>query len=183
MIFRHKPNISPTCCKASVLRYCCISACTCLVAASLCLPNPSHADVVNFEWRPLSKTGQTPPKLLNKALIHYPDALLGSGQHATVKMQLNIDAGGKVESVIVVSGPQAFHKESRTAVKNLIFEPARIQDEAVSSQVLVDLHFAPNSHSYFNDAMVVVVEASVSKNEDVQAVTTVTSKELDRQAR
>lgn len=89
-----------------------------------------------------------PPKLVENVEPSYPDAKRASGEAASVALTLTIDRTGQVTDVAVAesAGPE-FDEAAVTAARNLRFEPAQKNGEAVQAKIryVFDFKLAPPS--------------------------------------
>jgi TonB family protein len=87
-----------------------------------------------------------PPKLLEGVEPTYPEAKRESGEAASVSLALTIDRSGQVTDVAVLesAGPE-FDQAAIDAARNLRFEPAQKNGEAVPSKIrfLFEFKLAP----------------------------------------
>lgn len=93
------------------------------------------AQVVQEE--PPPKPGvPVPPKIKTKVEPVYPPEKLAAGEKATVKLELTIDATGKVTNAKVIeSGGAEFDAASLDAARKLEFEPAAVDGKPIPSKI------------------------------------------------
>ncbi|MBK7394843.1 MAG: TonB-dependent receptor [Myxococcales bacterium] len=82
------------------------------------------------------KKGPVPPKVKTSVDPTYPSAKKGSGEKAVVRVELTLDATGKVTSTKVLeSGGDAFDAAALEAAPKLEFEPATIDGKPVPAKI------------------------------------------------
>lgn len=80
--------------------------------------------------------GPVPPKLKNKVDPVYPKEKLEKGERATVKVELTIDATGKVINAKVTdSGGAEFDAAALEAAAKLTFDPATVDGKPVTAKI------------------------------------------------
>lgn len=78
----------------------------------------------------------SPPKLVQRAEPIYPEAKRASGEAASVVLTLTIDHTGHVSDVVVAeSAGTDFDEAASKAARQLLFEPARKDGEAVLAKI------------------------------------------------
>ena len=85
-----------------------------------------------------------PPRLLKSAPPVYPPVARQRKMEGEVTIEATIDASGKVTTMRVVSGPAFFHQVALDAMRNWKYQPATLNDQPVSADVLVVLKFRIN---------------------------------------
>lgn len=82
------------------------------------------------------KPVRIPPKVKTKVAPVYPPDKLAAGERATVKVELTIDATGKVtDAKILASAGDEFDQSALDAAKQLEFEPATVDGKPVPSRI------------------------------------------------
>ncbi len=89
---------------------------------------------------PVSRT-LIPAVAISQVSPTYPEAAIRSRISATIVLDLQIDAQGKVIKATPVSGPVLFHNAAITAVMKWRYRPASIGGNNVASQSKVTLNF------------------------------------------
>jgi len=115
---------------------------------------------------------QTAARLLNQAVLTYPEAAAERGLHGDVVLEVAIDRFGVVTGAEVVSGDAVFNAEALRAALTLSFEPARLAGAPVSSTVRVVFHFEPPATSPLLPSepyIEIVVEGRSEDREDTHA--------------
>jgi protein TonB len=85
-----------------------------------------------------------PPRLLKSAPPVYPPVARQRKMEGDVAIEATVDASGKVAATRIVSGPALFHQAALDAVRNWKYQPATLNDQPVSADVLVVLKFRIN---------------------------------------
>ncbi len=83
----------------------------------------------------------TPPELLSSAPPAYPLLAKKYKVQGDVAIQANIDAGGNVVRMKVVSGPPLLHQAAVDALRQWKYQPAKLDDQPVPMQILVTIKF------------------------------------------
>ncbi len=77
-----------------------------------------------------------PPKIKTKVEPVYPPEKLAAGETATVKLELTLDAAGKVTNAkILESGGAEFDASALDAARKLEFEPASVDGKPIPSKI------------------------------------------------
>ncbi len=113
---------------------------TCAVALVLAAPGVARAQVVQQPPAPIveppKKAVPIPPKLTTKVDPIYPKEKLAKGEKANVKVELTIDATGKVtNATILESGGPEFDASALEAAARLVFQPATLEGKAIASKI------------------------------------------------
>lgn len=82
-----------------------------------------------------------PPRLLSSVLPVYPAAAKQARVEGDVTLQADIDTVGHVVRIKVVSGPLPLREAAMDALRRWKYEPSRLNDEPVPTQVLVVIKF------------------------------------------
>jgi TonB family protein len=86
---------------------------------------------------PSAKSPVTPPKLLRFVEATYPPKALESGLQARVELELTITDQGLVsEARVVTAAGHGFDQAALDAVRQFVFEPARVGGKSVAVRVL-----------------------------------------------
>lgn len=80
-------------------------------------------------------------KVLHSVTPNYPALARAAHRQGDVVLRMTIDAGGAVNDVRVVSGPEIFHQEALRAARGWRFTPARVGGEAVPAVFNLTLQF------------------------------------------
>jgi len=96
--------------------------------------------------KPATNGGRVkPPRLLNSAPPVYPPVARQRKMEGEVTIEATIDASGRVAATRIVSGPALFHQAALDAMRNWKYQPATLNDQPVSADVLVVLKFRINN--------------------------------------
>ena len=85
------------------------------------------------------------PRLVKSIPPTYPPVARQRKMEGDVAVEVTIDASGNVAKMRVVSGPAFFHQAALDAVRNWKYQPATLNDQPVSADVLVVLKFRINN--------------------------------------
>jgi len=85
-----------------------------------------------------------PPRPLKSAPPVYPPVARQRKMEGDVAIEATVDASGTVTTMRVVSGPAFFHQVALDAMRNWKYQPATLNDQPVSADVLVVLKFRMN---------------------------------------
>ena len=86
-----------------------------------------------------------PPQLVKSAPPGYPPVARQRKMEGDVAIEASIDASGNVANVRVASGPAFFHQVALDAVRNWKYQPATLNGQPVSADVLIVLKFRINN--------------------------------------
>ncbi len=107
-----------------------------LLAGSLAASAARAQDTGKTLPGPAAKPAPVPPKIKTKVEPVYPPEKLAKGEKAVVKLELTIDATGKVTNAKVEeSGGADFDAASLEAAAKLEFEPATLDGKAIPSKI------------------------------------------------
>lgn len=96
----------------------------------------SGAKEIPADASPPKPAGAVPPKVKAKVEPVYPPEKLAAGEKAIVKLELTIDATGKVTNATVVeSGGAEFDASALEAAAKLSFEPATVDGKPVVAKI------------------------------------------------
>jgi len=82
-----------------------------------------------------------PARLLSRVLPVYPTAAKQARIEGDVTLQADVDTAGNVFRTKVVSGPLPLQQAAMDALRQWKYEPSRLNDEPVATQVLVVIKF------------------------------------------
>ena len=85
-----------------------------------------------------------PPVLISQAKPAYPEMALRQHLSASVVLELQIDANGKVIKATPVKGPAMFHYEAINAAMKWRYKPASIDGTSIPSRATVTMNFNLN---------------------------------------
>jgi protein TonB len=71
----------------------------------------------------------------------YPSLARSQRIEGDVLLQASVDEGGRVETVVVVNGPEALRSAAMDALSNWRFSPYVVDGRPVPIRTLVDFHF------------------------------------------
>jgi periplasmic protein TonB len=82
------------------------------------------------------------PRLISETRIPYPPVAKKKGIQGPVVMDLLIDASGKVRESTLITGPsEDLNQAALAAIKNFVFEPAKIDGGAVAVKIRYSYRF------------------------------------------
>jgi protein TonB len=81
------------------------------------------------------------PERINTVIPEYPQLAKDSNVQGNVILKVLVNEKGVVDSVVVINGPVVFYESSIKAAKALQFNPAKINDKAVSCWVIIPFKF------------------------------------------
>lgn len=85
-------------------------------------------------------------QLLKEVKVHYPEKAKEDRIEGVVMIDFVINAFGKVESAVVVSGPgHGLNEAALEAIKKFEFKPAKIKDKAVAIRAKYKIPFSLKS--------------------------------------
>jgi periplasmic protein TonB len=82
-----------------------------------------------------------PPKLIRSVAPNYPTAARQSGIIGNVVINAEVDKGGNVGTMKVVSGPATLQAAAMTAMKQWKYQPATLDGDPIATQVTVTIKF------------------------------------------
>jgi periplasmic protein TonB len=109
-------------------------------------PSPSNPESTNLASNPpvsvpLKPVDAVPATLISKVNPSYPEVALRLRSSASVVLEINIDANGKVLKATPKSGPAIFYNEAVKAVMKWRYKPASVRGVNVASQNTIKIDF------------------------------------------
>jgi TonB family protein len=101
----------------------------------------------NTAKQPLPASVLIPAQLVHSVPPVYPAVARQWQSRGTVVVKAKIGKDGKVNSPLVVSGPQIFHRAALDALEQWRYKPALSNGEAVEQQIEIPLDFYPSAES------------------------------------
>lgn len=81
------------------------------------------------------------PTVVRDVPPRYPSKAMNSGTQGNVRIRCLVGAGGTVERILILDGPEILREAATDAVKKWRFTPARFRGLAVPGVVTVDVAF------------------------------------------
>lgn len=122
----------------------------------------------------------TPPRLIKRAPLSYPESAIEHGLHGDVSVLTEVDASGRVTAAHVESGPEVFHQSALEAAFQLLFSPALQNETPVATTTRVFFHFAPPGNERADRAEEIVIHGENPDLESTKARTTLDEAALDQ---
>ena len=88
------------------------------------------------------EVGRRPVRIFEMPKAEYPEPAFHAGVSGKVVLSVRFLAAGRVGTVEVLSGPQAFAEEAVKAARRIRFLPARQDGRLTNSAEIVEYHFA-----------------------------------------
>jgi len=102
-------------------------------------PPPPPASVLAGSPRGITRQ----PKLISAMRPAYPAAAKQSNVHGIVVVIAEIDVNGKVNEVVVTSGPNLLRRAAVDAVRESKYQPALLNGKPIATQITVNVDFQP----------------------------------------
>ncbi len=82
-----------------------------------------------------------PPRLVSSVLPVYPPIAQQAGVSGTVVIDTTIDKNGNVSKTRVISGPELLRSAALSALRQLKYEPSKLNGEPISVEMIVSIQF------------------------------------------